>query len=104
MLRGEHSVSYLALWRLLDPPLFREAGLEMGRDLLGRLLCSALNRTLAARLPVHLHPAVHDLWDSQAIGHWQMTATEEIDALEATGLPPMEFLVLLDSRARTTCH
>ena len=95
-------MSYLALWRLLDPSLLRKSGLEMGRDLLGRLLRSALNRTPAARLPVHLHPAAHDLWDSQVIGHWRMTVNEEIDALETTGLPPMELLVLPRSRARTT--
>jgi hypothetical protein len=95
-------LSYLALWRLLDPSLLRKSGLEMGRDLLGRLLRSALNRTPAARLPVHLHPAAHDLWDSQVIGHWRMTVNEEIDVLETTGLPPMELLVLPRSRARTT--
>jgi hypothetical protein len=95
-------LSYLALWRLLDPSLLRKSGLEMGRDLLGRLLRSALNRTPAARLPVHLHPAAHDLWDSQVIGHWRMTVNEEIDVLETTGLPPMELLVLPRSRVRTT--
>ena len=95
-------MSYLALWRLLDPSLLREAGLEMGLDFLGRLLRTALNRTLAVGLPVHLHPAAHDLWDSQVIGHWRMTVNEEIDALETTGLPPMELLVLPRSRARTT--
>jgi ABC-type transporter Mla maintaining outer membrane lipid asymmetry permease subunit MlaE len=31
-----------------------------------------------------------------------MTVNEEIDVLETTGLPPMEFLVLLGSRVRTT--
>jgi ABC-type transporter Mla maintaining outer membrane lipid asymmetry permease subunit MlaE len=31
-----------------------------------------------------------------------MTVNEEIDALETTGLPPMELLVLPRSRARTT--